>query len=116
MIGKRHSRPSLQSELAAALAPVSVNPTLSQWASRVLAGFAAGANREAPYMEQAHTILAEFDGFGRVYRCGGCEHIHLQMGPVNVTLTPAAYLQFVAMVNSSAARFETAARWELGGI
>ncbi len=55
---------------------------------------------------QAKELLADFERFGRIYQCdGGC--IHLQVGPVNLSLTPEAYMQLVDMVNRSAAHFET---------
>jgi hypothetical protein len=62
-------------------------------------------------MEHTHATLAEQDGFGRIYRCGNCEHIHLQIGPVSLTLTLDAYMQFVSMVHTSAANFEATASW-----
>ena len=50
--------------------------------------------------------LALMDGFGHVYDCGSCGNIHLQVGPVSLTLAPPAYLQLVAMLSTSAANFE----------
>ena len=50
--------------------------------------------------------LAEEEGFGRVYDCGSCGNIHLQVGPVSLTLEPKAYMQLVAMILNSAAAFE----------
>jgi hypothetical protein len=57
-------------------------------------------------MERPNTVLANIDNFGRVYRCGACDNIHLQVGPVNVLLAIDAYMQLVALVNASAANFE----------
>jgi hypothetical protein len=51
-------------------------------------------------------VLAEVENFGRVYDCGSCGCIHLQVGAVTLTLSPDAYLQVVAMLNTSAANFE----------
>ena len=53
------------------------------------------------------TILAESPGFGRVYDCGDCGCIHMQVGAVSITFTPDAYMKLVAMVNTSAASMET---------
>jgi hypothetical protein len=52
-------------------------------------------------------VLAEVPNFGRVYDCGGCGGIHVTVGPVSITFTPEAYLQFVAMMHASAANFES---------
>lgn len=51
-------------------------------------------------------ILADFAGFGRIYECWDCPNIHLQVGPVNITLARGAYMQLVDLVNTSAANFE----------
>jgi hypothetical protein len=50
--------------------------------------------------------LAQVPGFGSVYDCGACGHVHLAIGPVAITLAREAYLQLVAMLNTSAANFE----------
>lgn len=50
--------------------------------------------------------LAEIPGFGSVYDCGSCGHVHLTIGPVAITLARQAYLQVVTMLNTSAANFE----------
>jgi len=50
--------------------------------------------------------LAATPGIGRVYECGNCAGVHIQVGPVSITLTRAAYLQVVEMLNRSAANFE----------
>ncbi len=56
-----------------------------------------------------HSIeLAETPGLGRVYDCGGCNCIHVQVGPVSLTLTRSAYCQLVEMLNRSASNFELA--------
>lgn len=52
------------------------------------------------------TILASADGFGQVYDCGTCGNIHVQVGPVAITLEPRAYMQLVAMISTSASNFE----------
>ncbi len=57
-------------------------------------------------MKRPRAILAEIPSFGRVYDCGACGCIHLQIGAVSLTLSPEAYMQVVAMVNTSAANFE----------
>ena len=58
-------------------------------------------------MEKTGYLLAEIPGFGRVFDCGACGFLHVTVGPVSVTLTPEAYMQLVAMLNTSAANFET---------
>ncbi len=58
-------------------------------------------------MNHPDCLLAEIPGFGRVYDCGDCGNIHVTVGPVSLTLTPDAYMQLVALVNTSAANFET---------
>lgn len=57
-------------------------------------------------MEKPSYELAASPGFGRVYRCGHCDCIHLAAGPVTLAFTPSGYLQLVEMVNRSAANFE----------
>lgn len=52
------------------------------------------------------SVLAEIPGFGRVYDCGECGGIHVTVGPLSVTLTPEAYMQFVDLIHTSAANFE----------
>jgi hypothetical protein len=59
-------------------------------------------------MERPATILANIENFGRIYRCGDCDNIHMQVGPVTVLLSIEAYMQFVTLVNTSAANFESA--------
>jgi hypothetical protein len=58
-------------------------------------------------VEQESLILAERVGFGRIFDCGDCGNIHVSVGPVMLTLDPQAYMQLVALVNTSAANFET---------
>ena len=58
-------------------------------------------------LEQESLILAERPGFGRIFDCGDCGNIHVSVGPVMLTLDPQAYMQLVALVNTSAANFET---------
>jgi hypothetical protein len=50
--------------------------------------------------------LAATEGLGQVYDCGSCGNIHVQIGPVNLTLEPRAYMEFVALLSNSAANFE----------
>lgn len=57
-------------------------------------------------MEADAYVLAEIPGFGRIYDCGGCGNLHLSIGPVSLTLTPEAYMQLTALLNTSAAQFE----------
>jgi hypothetical protein len=57
-------------------------------------------------MRPRGALLASIDGFGQVFDCGGCGNVHLQVGPVSLTLAPDAYMQLVAMVSTSAANFE----------
>jgi hypothetical protein len=52
------------------------------------------------------TVFASAPGLGQVYVCDDCGNVHLQIGPVNLTLTPEAYLQFVVLLSESAANFE----------
>lgn len=66
-------------------------------------------------MERPATILANVDNFGRIYRCGDCDNIHMQVGPVTVLLSVEAYMQFVALVNTSTANFESTVAWFGGG-
>ncbi len=68
-------------------------------------------------MDQPRNILAERENFGRVYDCD-CGSIHIQVGPVNVAFSIGGYMDFVDLINSSAANFETVAqraREEAGG-
>lgn len=51
-------------------------------------------------------LLADMPEFGRVYDCGDCGNIHVAIGAVNLTFTPAGFMQLVAMINTSAANFE----------
>jgi len=52
------------------------------------------------------SVLAESPGVGRVYDCGECDGIHLQVGAVMLTLSREGYLRFAEMVIRSAANFE----------
>ena len=58
-------------------------------------------------MERPATVLANIENFGRIYRCGNCDNIHVQVGPMIVLLGVDAYMQLVALVNTSAANFES---------
>ncbi len=62
-------------------------------------------------MERARTVLADIESFGRIYNCGDCNNIHVQIGPVSLTLSVEAYMQLVALVNTSAANFEQSVAW-----
>jgi hypothetical protein len=66
-------------------------------------------------MERPATILANIENFGRIYRCGDCDNIHMQVGPVTVLLSIEAYMQFVSLVNTSAANFESSLARLCGG-
>ncbi|HEU0141099.1 MAG TPA: hypothetical protein VFQ79_15355 [Bryobacteraceae bacterium] len=57
-------------------------------------------------MQNNGCILAEVPGFGRIYDCGACGNLHLSVGPVSITLTTDAYMQLVALLNTSASNFE----------
>lgn len=57
-------------------------------------------------MKRSGCLLAEMTGIGSVYDCGNCGGIHVRIGPVDVTLSPDAYVQFVTLIHSSAANFE----------
>lgn len=57
-------------------------------------------------MTNQGVCLAAKEGFGQIYDCGCCGNIHVQVGPVTVTLDPDAYMQFVDLVSTSAANFE----------
>ncbi len=56
--------------------------------------------------ERKGYVLAEIPNFGRVFDCGNCGAIHVTVGPVSLTLDPEAYMQVVALLNTSAANFE----------
>jgi hypothetical protein len=58
-------------------------------------------------MRSTGFILADIPGFGRVADCGRCGNLHVSVGPVSLTLAPDAYMQLVALLNTSAANFET---------
>ena len=58
-------------------------------------------------------ILADIEGFGRIYECWDCPSIHLQVGPVNISFAKEAYMQLVALVNTSAANFELSIQKEV---
>ena len=62
-------------------------------------------------MEHPHAVLANIDNFGKIYRCGNCDHMHLQVGPVVLLLTVEAYMQLVDLVNTSASNFEASMEW-----
>jgi hypothetical protein len=62
--------------------------------------------RRLRYMNGPGCVLGDIQGFGRIYDCGDCGGIHVAVGPVSITLSPEAYLQFVTLVHTSAANFE----------
>lgn len=58
-------------------------------------------------MERNTCVLASIPNFGQVFDCGECGNIHLAVGPVTLTLAPEAYMDLVALLNTSASNFET---------
>lgn len=62
-------------------------------------------------MENSFRVLANIEDFGRIYCCGKCDNIHVQVGPVVAMLTVEAYMRLVDLVNTSAANFETPGKW-----
>ena len=50
-------------------------------------------------------LLARYDGFGSVARCGH-GFVHVQLGLTTLTFSEAQYQRFVAMLADSAANFE----------
>jgi hypothetical protein len=56
-------------------------------------------------MDQPRSILAERKNFGRVYDCE-CGSVHVQVGGVNVAFSIDGYMEFVDLINTSAANFE----------
>ena len=66
-------------------------------------------------MDKSTSILANIENFGRIYRCCDCDNIHVQAGPVTVLFSIEAYMQSVALVNTSAANFESAIAQSCGG-
>jgi hypothetical protein len=58
-------------------------------------------------MNETAMILADEEGLGRVTKCD-CGAIHVQVGPVNVTFSPDAFVQFVGLVNASLPNVEAA--------
>jgi hypothetical protein len=63
------------------------------------------------HIDQPRAVLANIEDFGRIYRCSDCDNIHLQVGPVNVSLSVEAYMQLVALVNTSASNFYSSFAW-----
>jgi hypothetical protein len=62
-------------------------------------------DRRAKPMNIPSVSLAEREHFGRVFTCAhGC--VHVQIGPVTLSLSPDDYMQFVDLINTSAAHFE----------
>lgn len=57
-------------------------------------------------MDTPKTILAERRNFGNVYHCE-CGNVHVQVGPVNITFSVDGYMEFVDLVSTSAANFES---------
>lgn len=57
-------------------------------------------------------VLARQPGFGSIAACGH-GFVHVQVGLTTLTLSEAQYLRFVAMVNDSAATFETGRQTQL---
>lgn len=50
-------------------------------------------------------LLAHYDGFGSVARCGH-GFVHVQLGLTTLTLSEAQYQRFFALLADSAANFE----------
>lgn len=50
-------------------------------------------------------LLARYEGFGSVARCGH-GFVHIQLGIATLTLSEAQYQRFVALLTDSAANFE----------
>ncbi len=57
-------------------------------------------------MTHQGVCLAAIEGLGQVHDCGACGNIHVQIGPISLTLEPSAYMQVVAMLSTSASNFE----------
>lgn len=60
-------------------------------------------------------LLARYEGFGSVTRCGH-GFVHVQVGLTTLTFSEAQYQRFVALLTDSAANFERErlAKTELG--
>lgn len=57
-------------------------------------------------MYQEPTLLARYDGFGSVVRCGH-GFVHVQVGLATLAFSEAQYQRFVALLSDSAANFES---------
>ena len=62
--------------------------------------------KEMPGSPYNGVSLASIEGFGQVYDCGNCGNLHVQIGPMSITLDPHAYMQLVDLMSTSAANFE----------
>lgn len=51
-------------------------------------------------------LLARYDGFGSVVRCGH-GFVHVQVGLTTLTFSEGQYQRFVALLTDSAANFES---------
>lgn len=58
-------------------------------------------------------LLARYDGFGSVARCGH-GFVHVQVGLTTLTFSEAQYQRFVALLTDSAANFESERLSEAG--
>jgi len=57
-------------------------------------------------MKHESAVLARHDGFGSVTRCSH-GRVHVRLGVTTMTLTDEEYVRFVAMLNDSAAKYES---------
>jgi len=57
-------------------------------------------------MERPSTVLDNVENFGKICRCGDCDGIHLRIEPVSVLLLIEAYIELVALLNTSASNYE----------
>ena len=66
---------------------------------------AAAHARNPETMDRAHIVLSKKEHFGSLYLCDrGC--FHLQVGRMNLALSPDEYMELVDLVDKSAANFE----------
>src|SRR5580698_8450633 len=71
-------------------------------------------NKGVHPMTELNLVLAECKGQGRIHLCS-CESIHLTVGPVTVSLTPAAFAQTATMIREAMeqlARMDASQRFE----
>ena len=58
-------------------------------------------------MNNPGVCLASAEGLGQVYDCGSCGNVHVQVGPVNLTLDPSAYILLATMIATGASNLES---------